>query len=228
MKRIAVFALYISWLILLMIMPLLVKAADIGLSLKVEKVNEPSTYYTWVTLKDLPDQAKIVVLRDGQTVSATFTPYTDKTTGAKMLLGSDTYPPAGDHTYQVTVYNSSGAKLGEASSKVTVPSGSYVPPSAPPATTMPGTPDYTDIELPHTRFASLQALITAVIEWLLAGAGVTSVIALVIGGIMYISAGGDQSKAEGAKKTITYAVLGLVIIILALVIVAELSRVLGG
>lgn len=38
---------------------------------------------------------------------------------------------------------------------------------------------------------------------------------LVVGGFKFITAGGEAPKVEGAKKTLTFAILGLVFIVLA-------------
>lgn len=46
-------------------------------------------------------------------------------------------------------------------------------------------------------------------------AGVAAVIAIIIGGIMYITSAGDEKRIESAKNTILYAVIGLVVAILA-------------
>lgn len=46
-------------------------------------------------------------------------------------------------------------------------------------------------------------------------AGILSVIFLVIGGIKYATSEGDSSKLTSAKNTLTYAILGLIISILA-------------
>jgi len=40
-------------------------------------------------------------------------------------------------------------------------------------------------------------------------------IMLLLGGFSYLTAGGDPKANEGAKKTITYAILGLVMMIMA-------------
>jgi hypothetical protein len=49
--------------------------------------------------------------------------------------------------------------------------------------------------------------------------GVISVIAIVIGGIRYTTSGGDSSAVNSAKDTILYAVVGIVVAILAYSIV---------
>jgi hypothetical protein len=49
--------------------------------------------------------------------------------------------------------------------------------------------------------------------------GSVSVIMIIIGGFRYIISGGDSSGVSGAKNTILYAIVGLVIVLFAQVIV---------
>ena len=49
--------------------------------------------------------------------------------------------------------------------------------------------------------------------------GVVSVIMIIIGGLKYITSGGEGSNIQGAKNTILYAIIGLVVVALAQVIV---------
>ncbi len=49
--------------------------------------------------------------------------------------------------------------------------------------------------------------------------GIIAIIAIVWGGVQYIIAAGEESKIEKAKKTITYAIIGLIFVGLAAVIV---------
>lgn len=58
-----------------------------------------------------------------------------------------------------------------------------------------------------------------VISLLLFAVGIIAVIVIIIGGIKYVTSDGDSSKLKGAKETILYAVVGLVIAILAFSIV---------
>lgn len=56
--------------------------------------------------------------------------------------------------------------------------------------------------------------------------GVISVIMIIVGGLKYITSGGESGSVSGAKNTILYAVIGLVVVALAQVIVRfVLSRV---
>ncbi len=49
--------------------------------------------------------------------------------------------------------------------------------------------------------------------------GVISVIMIIIGGLKYITSSGDSTNVQGAKNTILYAIIGLVVVALAQVIV---------
>lgn len=46
-------------------------------------------------------------------------------------------------------------------------------------------------------------------------AGIVAVLAIIIGGIRYVGANGDSSQISAAKNTVTYAVIGLIIVIMA-------------
>jgi hypothetical protein len=49
--------------------------------------------------------------------------------------------------------------------------------------------------------------------------GAVSVIMIIIGGFRYIISGGDSNGVQGAKNTILYAIVGLVIVLFAQIIV---------
>src|SRR2546430_8386288 len=58
--------------------------------------------------------------------------------------------------------------------------------------------------------------------------GVVSVIMIIFGGFKYVTSGGDSGNVTGAKNTIIYAVIGLVVVALAQFIVQfMLSKVTG-
>lgn len=46
-------------------------------------------------------------------------------------------------------------------------------------------------------------------------AGIVAVIAIIIGAVRYVGANGDSSQIQAAKNTILYAVVGLVVVIMA-------------
>lgn len=49
--------------------------------------------------------------------------------------------------------------------------------------------------------------------------GAIAVVMIIIGGLRYVTSGGDQGAITGAKNTILYAVIGLVIAVMAFAIV---------
>lgn len=67
--------------------------------------------------------------------------------------------------------------------------------------------------------AGLTNVIKLVIQVLSIIVGVASVIMIVVGGLKYVTSGGDSSKVASAKSTIIYAIVGLIITALAQFIV---------
>jgi len=74
--------------------------------------------------------------------------------------------------------------------------------------------------------ASGAAAKTAVGDYIIAGVnilsilvGVIAVVMIIIGGIKYITSNGDAGNVTGAKNTIMYALIGLIIVALSQVIV---------
>jgi hypothetical protein len=65
----------------------------------------------------------------------------------------------------------------------------------------------------------LTGLVRDIIGLLSIIVGIAAVIMIIIGGLKYITSGGDSSKVSGAKSTIVYAIVGLIVASLAQVIV---------
>lgn len=65
----------------------------------------------------------------------------------------------------------------------------------------------------------VESSITNIVNILLFLLGVVAVIAIIVGGIMYAVSSGDAGRAKAAKDTIMYAVIGLIVAILAYAIV---------
>lgn len=57
--------------------------------------------------------------------------------------------------------------------------------------------------------------------WLLSIAGSVAVLFIIWGGIKYISSGDDLERRAAARRTITYAIVGLVLALLSYVIVQQ-------
>jgi hypothetical protein len=66
---------------------------------------------------------------------------------------------------------------------------------------------------------SINQKIANVINILSVIVGIVAVVMIIVGGLRYITSGGSQDKVSGAKNTILYALIGLVIVALAQVIV---------
>ncbi len=64
-----------------------------------------------------------------------------------------------------------------------------------------------------------QALVKQFVNIFLFAVGALSVIMLIWGGIRYTTSAGDSNKVQAAKNTVLYAIVGLVIAILAYAIV---------
>jgi len=65
----------------------------------------------------------------------------------------------------------------------------------------------------------LSELVVRVIQYLLGFLGLIAVIMIIIGGFRWMTAGGNEEKIESAKKVISAAVIGLVIVLIAWAIV---------
>jgi heme/copper-type cytochrome/quinol oxidase subunit 2 len=62
-------------------------------------------------------------------------------------------------------------------------------------------------------------LIHTIVNLLSAVVGIVAVIMIIFGGLRYITSGGNDSSVTGAKNTILYAIIGLIIVALAQVLV---------
>lgn len=70
-------------------------------------------------------------------------------------------------------------------------------------------------------------IVTNIIGYVMYAVGVLSVIIIILGGINYATAAGDETKVTKAKKTITGAIIGLAFAILASVIIEFVKRQIG-
>jgi hypothetical protein len=66
---------------------------------------------------------------------------------------------------------------------------------------------------------SINKIIRTVVNLLSIAVGIAAVVMLIIGGLKYITSGGDSNQISSAKSTLTYAIVGLVIAALAQFIV---------
>jgi len=68
------------------------------------------------------------------------------------------------------------------------------------------------------KIKDLEVIFHNIVSMAAVAAGVATLVMIIVGGFGYLTAGGDPKKAEGAKNTLTYAVIGLVLLISAYII----------
>lgn len=64
-----------------------------------------------------------------------------------------------------------------------------------------------------------------VVNWLLIFAGVVALFFVIFSGFKYITSGGDPKQLEGARHTLTYAIIGLLVILLSFFIINLIAEV---
>lgn len=70
---------------------------------------------------------------------------------------------------------------------------------------------------------TLQGFLTSIQNWLLGFVGALAVLFIVYGGFLYMTSGGNKPQIETAKKTLTYAIGGLAVVLLAGVVLQLLT-----
>ena len=65
---------------------------------------------------------------------------------------------------------------------------------------------------PYNNFRDVALII---IDFFLSFLGFIAVVAVMYGGVLYVTAAGHQDKVDTAKKIVTYAALGLIVILLS-------------
>jgi uncharacterized protein YacL len=82
----------------------------------------------------------------------------------------------------------------------------------------------TGVQTAWNQPGDIMAVVMNVLLWTVVALGIMFI---VIGGIKYLTSGGDEKKVASAKNTILYAVIGMVIALLANVIVRIVLNLLG-
>ncbi|MBI4059093.1 hypothetical protein HY404_02510 [Candidatus Microgenomates bacterium] len=73
----------------------------------------------------------------------------------------------------------------------------------------------------------LEVIFSNVVTIAIALAGIALFIMLISGGFKFLTAGGDKQGVEGAKQTLTYALIGFVVIISAFLILQFIKEFTG-
>lgn len=83
---------------------------------------------------------------------------------------------------------------------------------------------WTTVDSAIAQADTLTAVSVKVLNFLLSIIGVIAIIMLVIGGMTYLTAAGDEGKAEVGKRITTYAIVGIAVALAALVIVTQIAN----
>ena len=67
--------------------------------------------------------------------------------------------------------------------------------------------------------ADLESTVVNIVQWILGFLGLIAVIFILYGGFIWMTAGGNEEKVSKAKKIISAAVIGLIVVLLAWAIV---------
>lgn len=73
----------------------------------------------------------------------------------------------------------------------------------------------------------LEGIFQNIINALLAVAGILLFIMLITGGVKFITSGGDPKSLESAKKTLTYALIGVVLVAMGYLVLVLISDITG-
>jgi cytochrome bd-type quinol oxidase subunit 2 len=65
----------------------------------------------------------------------------------------------------------------------------------------------------------LESWIVTLLNWAIGLAALAAVVMLIVAGYLYITANGDENKVEKATKTLTFAIVGLVVCFIAVILV---------
>jgi hypothetical protein len=81
--------------------------------------------------------------------------------------------------------------------------------------------------MPPASIGDLQVIFGNIVRSAIALAGIALFVVLLIGGFKYITSGGDPKATEGAQKTITYAIGGLLLILMSYIILLLIFKITG-
>lgn len=78
------------------------------------------------------------------------------------------------------------------------------------------------------RALSLTQIATKALEFLLSIVGIIAIIMLIIGGLAYLTSGGDSKRADVGKEIVQNSLIGIAIVMGALIIVKAIAGLLTG
>lgn len=87
----------------------------------------------------------------------------------------------------------------------------------------------TTIDIKDTIAATtdFSVVISTLLDFMFIVSGLAMLVFLVMGGVQFITSGGDKVQAQAARDRITYALIGILVVAASFAIVAVLENVLG-
>lgn len=77
------------------------------------------------------------------------------------------------------------------------------------------------------QLSDLTTIFTRIVSILIPVGGVILFVMLIVGGFYFIFSGGEPRRVEGAKGTITYAIIGIVVLAAAFLIIQLIANFVG-
>lgn len=90
-----------------------------------------------------------------------------------------------------------------------------------------GSFNISDAFTPANTFTSFGALATVAVKFLISIVGILAFIFIIISGIKIVTSSGDSKKLSSATSTLLYAIIGLAVAIMALVIINIVQKFIG-
>src|ERR1035437_2852414 len=75
--------------------------------------------------------------------------------------------------------------------------------------------------------ACIPIVFNNIVDWAIALAGTVAVFFIIFAGFKFLTSGGDPKQVEGARKTLTYAIAGLIVVFLAFAIIKLIGTIIG-
>lgn len=87
-----------------------------------------------------------------------------------------------------------------------------------------------DKSIDPTGVATLQCIpyvLRNVVDWAIGLAALAAVFFIIFAGFKFLTSGGDPKQVEGARKTMTFAIVGLILILLVFAIISLIGTITG-
>jgi hypothetical protein len=80
---------------------------------------------------------------------------------------------------------------------------------------------------PADSAKSITEILTGILNFLLSVIGIIGIIMMVVGGLMYLTAAGDEDRINTGKSIVKYSLIGITVALAALVIISQVAKFFG-